>query len=202
MRINSFYFAAFWITSAIISVLLTRPEARLDREARLSHSIVRVQSQEPDGAVSVCTGFAIRPHLILTAAHCLDAGLTVDAHPATVLRVDPYYDLALLEAPVETPVLLLRTAPLGQHERIQGFGYALGLSRLAIIESRVLLENVEPVRGLLPPGVLVQPAFVEGMSGGPMVDERGAVIGMIQRENHGLGYGVGVTILQVFLLGL
>jgi hypothetical protein len=40
------------------------------------------------------------------------------------------------------------------------------------------------------------------MSGGPITDYQGRVVGIIQQTNEGIGYGVNALTIRTFLLGL
>jgi len=108
-------------------------------------AVVAVVSQFPDDILGLCTGTLITPAVILTAAHCLDAGplsITVafvlngteEDRAVDALAVHPRYvsstlnaDVALLRLvqPIEgvTPVPLARAKPHPGHTgAIVGFG--------------------------------------------------------------------------------
>jgi secreted trypsin-like serine protease len=108
-------------------------------------AVVAVVSEFPDDIVGLCTGTLITPAVILTAAHCLDAGplsITVafvlngteEDRAVDALAVHPRYDSSTLNAdvallrlaqPIEgvTPVPLARVKPRpGRTGAIVGFG--------------------------------------------------------------------------------
>ncbi len=42
--------------------------------------------------------------------------------------------------------------------------------------------------------------FIGGMSGGPVVDDRGRMVSMVQQGKDGISAGVGVAVIRAFLL--
>jgi S1-C subfamily serine protease len=50
------------------------------------------------------------------------------------------------------------------------------------------------------PGIVVQGGYIPGMSGGPVIDKDGQVVGIIQQSDQNIGYGVGVDRISEFLL--
>jgi hypothetical protein len=49
------------------------------------------------------------------------------------------------------------------------------------------------------PGVVVQGGYLPGMSGGPLIDADGLVVGIVQTSAHNVGYGVGARVIQAFI---
>lgn len=162
-------------------------------------SIVRVTDTE----AIVCTGEVIAAERILTAAHCLenDGPFYTDGVLAKVLKVDEQADLALLSAPVHRPALVLRVETVPRFETFTGVGYAFGTRRLYDLRVQSLLIDVAP-DGVRTPGLIMQTGYIPGMSGGPVIDDRGQMVGIIQQTNAGVGYGVGTLIIRAFLLGV
>ncbi|MCX7622346.1 MAG: serine protease [Thermomicrobium sp.] len=148
-----------------------------------------VQVRVPDG---LSTGFVWAREngrtLVVTAAHVVGRWSSVQviapdgtAHPATVLRRDGARDVALLEAPVLAGVDALprgssRTLPLGASLTV--LGYALGDQLLGeptvtrgVLSGRRTFEGTEYLQ--------TDAAANPGASGGPLLDEQGAVVGMM-----------------------
>jgi len=183
-----------WLFAAAAEV----PVSVIDQTQK---SVYLVQGQKEYGRYS-CTGFLIADQLVLTAAHCTRgesmtvAGLAVHATVA-----DDYYDLALLTVPIHGTPLLFREAPVVRFEALAAFGYAHGWTRITVAHVQVYHIDLIPGEGMRP-GILVRPGHIGGMSGGPLIDEQGLVVGIIQASNADLGYGVGVTLIRAFLVGL
>lgn len=151
----------------------------------------------------VCSGFVIGPNTVLTAAHCIGSDIYADGVPVKVIRVDKTTDLALVEVKTDRAPLLFRgdslcTGELTRFEELNAIGYAWGWTKLTVLKVRAFLLDVSPYDGAAP-GILTQGGFIGGMSGGPVVDVSGCVVGMVQQSNGSVGYGVGLPIISAFL---
>lgn len=166
----------------------------------VSNSIVRITGLK-DGEPYVCTGFVIMPSYILTAEHCLGDAMRADGQTAAFLRSDPFYDLALVRAVSARPATHFRDRDVAVLEHLTAVGYAYGLPRLTVLPVQAILVNVQPT-AQEPPGLFVSPQYIQGMSGGPVLDAWGDVVGMVQQRNGGVGFGVTVPLIRAFLLGL
>lgn len=168
---------------------------------RVQSSLVRVTGVTADSDEHyVCSGFVVAPLRVLTAAHCVSPQMYADGSVATVLKSDDYYDLAVVSTDTMKPVLTFRDKPVARFELLSSIGYAFGWSILTVIEERVLIVDLSPSDDAAA-GTITQPGAIGGMSGGPVVDVDGRVVGIVQRSNHGVGYGVGVLVMRAFLLG-
>jgi S1-C subfamily serine protease len=162
-------------------------------------SVVRLTGTMEEAHYS-CTGFVIRVHRVLTAAHCKGENMTADRIPVTVLRANTDTDLMLLDVDTNKPALKFRDLPVVRFENLTAIGYGFGWPYLTVLNVRALLVDVSPESDLTP-GLIVQGGYIHGMSGGPVIDSVGQVVGIVQQTNEGVGYGVTVTIIKAFLLG-
>ena len=137
-----------------------------------------------------CTGFSINQihGYFLTAAHCVGTGLTVDATPATTIIVDEALDIALVMVDVHKPALKPASEPQkGDPVAAVGYGNDLSVSlfRTGVVSApRILLSAEVPGEWLM-----VSTPFIQGMSGGPVVDAHGHLVSIIQRGDPYSGVG-------------
>jgi hypothetical protein len=177
---------------------------------RVSDSIYRVTGKTeidtwegPKVVDYSCTGFQIAPDRIMTAAHCVGDEMTADGIPVSVIAADKYFDLALLKGK-KTPMLFrkaieFRERPVDRFEHLTAFGYGFGWNKMSILDEKVFLTNYHVATdGAI--GFIVQGGYIGGMSGGPVTDESGFVVGVVQRGNSQIGYSVGTQVIKVFLL--
>lgn len=158
------------------------------------------------GDHGACTGFVIDQtrHYIMTAAHCAPtepARLWVDRVPATIVSRDTKKDLLVVEAPHLNPArpalrLAAKNPERGQEVMSAGFGYALErpFFRLAHVQDDALTI---PDSGIGGPYISTDAPFVNGQSGGPVVNLAGEVVCIVQRGDGGTtGLGVGAELIR------
>lgn len=172
---------------------------------RVTGSIVRIEGTDKEGGGHVCTGevIGVVNHVdrVLTAGHCTGETMTADGHPATILKSDDYYDLLLLSVPdLDKPVVSMRDLSVVRYEDLTAIGYAFGFDQVIALNVRAVLVDYAPTKQMAP-GLLVQFEYVRGMSGGPVVDHNGQMVGIVQQGNSGIGYGVSTVLIRAFLLG-
>jgi S1-C subfamily serine protease len=139
-------------------------------------SIVKTQFQIDAEQAYSCTGFVVNSAKgwVLTAKHCIppdERPIYVDEKVSVVLKQSD--SMAIVQIPaMSKPSLDLRTKPLQVGDRIRTFGYGRG-------EFLVLTRNVA---AFSPNGddMAFDGPLIEGMSGGPVVDDDGKVVGINQ----------------------
>lgn len=172
--------------------LACRPATTIEK---VDSSVVRVM-----GEAGTCSGFVIQPNVVLTAAHCLEGGhLNFDGHDGKLILADQYFDLAVFSTDTgNKPALHLRDLPAVVDEPTLATGYPLGWTKPITTHNTVMLVNQKgPMDHSR--GTIFQGEFVHGMSGGPVTDEYGEVVSIVQSSYAGLHYGVDTVTIHGFL---
>jgi S1-C subfamily serine protease len=155
--------------------------------------LIRAAGVKADGSMTaeVGTGFAIsQSGYVLTASHVIPQGAqykslivggtfgpaTVDGKPyqLELVKRSDSYDVALLRIvapPHDLTVLRMRTSPAKPGEMLFVLGYPLGLPDTHFLDGRVS----DTTNDAITTNALVD----RGNSGGPVLDTRGCVIGIV-----------------------
>lgn len=173
---------------------------------KVSPSIVRIQGLGCGGLVNG-TGWVLSPHRIVTNAHVV-AGVknpkvyaADGTHDATVVLFDAKTDIAVLAVPS------LKQKPLGINTTMQAplstaliIGYPGGGTEKA--QTAAILSHVEAlgrdiygqtktIRGVY----VMQATVIPGNSGGPLLDTKGNVVGVIfgtSTQYSNVGYALSI----------
>lgn len=152
------------------------------------------------GTEGACTGFVIDNDrdFVMTAAHCDVASdsqtLFVDNLKAEVRAKDTKNDLMVLYVKdIDRPALKLapKNPNVGDEVASYGYGYALEqpLFRVAHISAKdVAIERSRYIS--------IDSTFVPGQSGGPVVNDKGEVVMIVQLGSPIVGFGVGAETLH------
>ena len=166
---------------------------------KTERSIVFVESD--DGR---CTGFVINASagdkgnrdLVQTASHCDGASLTVDGQPATVKAKFIREDLLVLDVEdLGKPALRLAKSDPDIMQRVVAVGYGYGLEKPLFRQSQISQVGVR-----LPDRessyIAIDAGFVPGQSGGPVINQAGEVVMIVQLGNAYVGFGVGAETIR------
>lgn len=208
-----FLLTAFTVACSLATVKPIIPKvqpAPLRIEEVVEKSIVRLTlHSESSMEWYICTAFSIDDRKFLTAAHCVipmdeegqiipDAQLRANGMPAFVLKLDTDLDLAVIVTDIVRPSLKLRDKELERFEDVHAVGYGEGFLKPLFTDQRVMLTNYKIAAGIAAGTVFMHP-FIGGMSGGPVYDYDGLVVGIVQRASDSIGYGVPVSTIKYFL---
>lgn len=165
---------------------------------KLQQSVVFIEMVNDKGESGACSGFMINAakHEVLTAGHCDGETITVDGTKAVKVHKDERKDLMVLRVDdVDKPALHLSKVPLDRGDEVASFGYGYGLEFPMLRVGHVSSTKFE-IEGLSGPFVVVDAPFVPGQSGGPVVNDKGEVVSIVQRTGEGFGIGVGADVIR------
>lgn len=162
---------------------------------KLHQSVVYVELGTSGGK---CSGFSIdeKRHYFLTAGHCDDEKLTIDGTMAIKMFKDERKDLMVLRsAQVDKPALKLSNDSLAVGDEVAsfGFGFALEQPMFRIHHVSIVGLQIEDLSG---PFVMFDTQFIPGQSGGPVVNQAGDIVAIVQRGGDGVGIGVDAKVIK------
>ncbi|HJV46857.1 MAG TPA: trypsin-like peptidase domain-containing protein [Bacillota bacterium] len=177
--------------------------------ANATPSVVMIEVPTSDGT-ALGTGFFVDPTHILTAAHVIGDGNEASIeksngtrYKASVVKMDQDKDLALLKVdPSEAgkPILFASSYTVGQ--TVIAIGNPEGLSYSV---SRGIVSNTDRVlnEGSVP-FIQFDSLISPGNSGGPLLDSKGKLIGLVDQKLigngvEGIGFAIRVDDIKEFL---
>ena len=144
-----------------------------------------------------CTGEVVDFNQVLTADHCVRSYTNEmfvsdqfgNVHPATPVKRDHLYDLALIDAGLATksPIKLAAASP-EPGEEVMAIGYHKGQGSLFGVIQRIVPNYLVTSFGL-----------PHGYSGGPLFNHNGELVGVNVRSDGINGWTVPVERVKLFL---
>ena len=175
---------------------------------RVKQSVIRITGESFDGSRQyfTCTGFAIDVRKYMTAAHCvpdLIMGvpyvLKADGRVASPIKVDPKTDLAVILVDLQKPALTFRSSPVKWLETVWGMGFGYGFTVPITTRHTLQARKYNLGEEEIYPGNAYESPFIGGMSGGPIFDQHGLVVGVVQLSSPIISYGVDTDTIAAFL---
>src|SRR3990167_4712287 len=177
------------LLSAIAALLLVAaPAFAMDWSAAAAKMMASSVEIKDKSGQTYCTGFVIdnERDFVLTADHCMheangaDSAAVVEGKNAWEIQGDGLFDYAVLNIPgIDKPALRPPTKPLKTGNQVGSFGFGAGINpgmfRTAYVAAAKMVLFKMP--GTF---VVYDTTFIGGMSGGPIVDTNGRVVGMVQ----------------------
>lgn len=153
----------------------------------LASTVLVLTTDSANGQPTYCTGFMVARQRALTVAHCVkdDIPFTVDGKASFLVRKGDYF--ALVSAGDKPFLKLAKQVKL--QEPIWTFGFAWG-------DMMVLRRHVAALKD---GDFAIDSPLAPGMSGGPVVNQAGEVVGVNQATNDVVGIVCGVEELRTFL---
>lgn len=185
------------IVAALLFVLLLATSTSLGAMDTWSAIVERLHKAVvpvANASDTMCTAFVINTEkkYVMTAAHCFDATLYVDGSPAKVVSRDPKKDFMVLVVPElgDLPALVLAKDGPKVGDEVGSFGYGYGLERPMFRVTHISDDNTYiPEEGIGGPLLVFDTAFVGGQSGGPVVNQAGEVVAIVQMASPTVGLG-------------
>jgi S1-C subfamily serine protease len=149
---------------------------RIDIIDRTVRSMVRLSYQLNEEETYTCTGFVVNAARgwVLTAKHCITEdgeGMFVDGQPSTVVGQNDSFAMLTI-TPMTKPPLDIRKEKLNLGDDVLSIGYGYG----------ELMVFMRQVAGFHAGDVALNGLLAPGMSGGPVVDMNGRVVGLNQAD--------------------
>lgn len=149
-----------------------------------------------------CTGFVVAPTVVLTDMHCIirsSGFIVVDEKELVSSAVaDSVQDLAVLRVDTGSkPPASFRLTAMPDDAEVYALGYGFGYDRPVSTINSVLWQHYGPDNKQI--GLFLRGELVHGMSGGPIFDKDGKVIGIVQQTIEGISYAQDAFHLMAFV---
>lgn len=166
---------------------------------KTTESIVQIKATVGENTM-LCTGFVVGISWVITAKHCIPEGtqdVMVDERASKVLKVNEAF--ALLEVPpLKYPILNLRKDRPKVGEAVTSLGYPYGFPLMAFKRNVAAFCECGFAKG---DHLIMDNRIGMGMSGGPVIDESGKVVGLNQAGVETISIACTAQEIKEFLDG-
>lgn len=188
---------------------------------RIARSVVSLRWADVGPRMIICSGFVVDAARgwVLTATHCLpdiDEEASREENepliylnqnlPAKIIRSTEMVTL-LATMPMQLPPLDLSSKAPRIGDEAFSFGHGNGSPDLMMLYHRVASLTFRWTRPLVgtesewPETFVLSGGFVAGMSGGPVINQMGQVIGMVQASDETIGIASDLRAIRAILKG-
>lgn len=150
------------------------------------------------------TAFSIGPGKFITAAHVASAsGCEIDGHPITRFYFSGKLDFAVVTSAAQAPAMKLDCSGYRDRDHYFAVGFAGGFPKQRLI----VLQSSHAATAILSPfsrfGHILtgSPTIIPGMSGGPITNRAGEVVGIVNAYNSFMVLSISRELRDTFLCG-
>lgn len=154
-------------------------------------SIAEINWRFPDGNLGYCTGVQVSINTLLTSDHCAPDGLeiSVDGKPTRVIKKEED-TFALLQTEIGRPIIKIAQKEPAFGEEV--FSYGNAFNNRTHVLSRMVSRVFDGI-------IVLDGPLAPGMSGGPVINQNGELVGINQAANQIFGFATGVKEIRAFL---
>lgn len=155
------------------------------------------------------TGTVIGDGLILTNAHVIKDGqneisiktYTGESYTGTLLSIDKEKDLALVSFESQAEGFTLSNVELYKGKPIMIVGQPAGLPQWSFSEGTIGTPafDYKDTKGGSYTGIQTDAQVIGGNSGGPLIDDRGELVGIVRAANNNFSFAIPMSDIEIFL---
>lgn len=168
------------LTTLLVAILAVAPPPQSPQTIhRTEESIVKTMWLDDNKDGMICTGFSVGIMWVITAKHCLPPNgvdITVNGDPARVVKSNDAFALLEVQAG-KYPILQLRKDQPKVGEAVTSFGFPYGFPLMSFQRHIAAYCECDYAKG---DHLIMDGRIGSGMSGGPVIDETGKVVGLNQ----------------------
>ena len=195
-------FVVFLLTLWFLALPLLAAETEWVKiVSRVEKSLVALTgtyADDPAPSLPFCAGFFIDQlrFYVLTAQHCVAdvKDLKADGRSAVIVWAQKEMDFVVLNVAGNSKPALLPNWSVKKGEMVGALGYGYRL-RTPIIRMSVVSLPSTVWSGESVPHITTDHTFVAGMSGGPLFNRDGSVVGLVVSGDQQSGWAIPITFI-------
>lgn len=165
---------------AVLLALVAGCQPKMDPQI---NKIAAENVWEMRSLASRCTSFQVDKDLIVSAGHCAESVIHVfgngkDILPGELIGVSKYSDVSLFFVPgADRPGIDIARDPVVEGATFMAGGYPARVGKFAFMPVKIISIDKDDAGGVY--GHSLGQSIWPGMSGGPLLNENGEVVGVI-----------------------